>query len=199
MLRRGTRQDGSSVYRSPEGFGDVVRGVWFAPRHFFGRLDPEGSLLRPALFASSVLYLNLILDELLRVAWRLEFNYGFLYAALPGLAVALVLGPLLVAGFSMLVLTVLDGAPSRRKFGRVFRALGYATAIGLVLWIPYAPFVALPYGLYAATVAVKQVLSVSWRRAAIAALAPLGAVLLIVLLLAGPIGSYELLLSPPEE
>jgi hypothetical protein len=198
-MLRGTRQDGSSVYRSPESFGDVMRGVWLAPRRFFGRLDPEGSLLRPALFASSVLYLNLILDELLRVAWRLEFNYGFLYAALPGLAVALVLGPLLVAGLSMLVLTVLDGAPSRRKFGRVFRALGYATAIGLVLWIPYAPFVALPYGLYAATVAVKEVLSVSWRRAAIAALAPLGAVLLIVLLLAGPIGSYELLLSPPEE
>ena len=199
MLRRSTRQGVPQGYRSPEGFGDVVRGVWFAPRRFFGRLDPEGGLLRPALFASSVLYLNLILDELLRVAWRLEFNYGLLNAALPGLAVALVLGPLLVAGLSTLVLTVLDGAPSRRKFGPVFRALGYASAIGLVLWIPYAPFVALPYGLYIATVAVKEPLSAGWRRAAVAALAPLGAVLLIVLLLAGPTGAYELLLSPPGE
>ena len=155
--------------------------------------------MRPALFASSVLYLNIILDELLRVAWRLEFNYGLLNAALPGLALALVLGPLLVAGLSVLVLTVLDGTPSRRKFSRVFRALGYATAIGLVLWIPYASFVALPYGLYVAIVAVKETLSVSWRRAAVAALAPLGAVLLIVLLLAGPTGAYELLLSPPGE
>lgn len=176
-----------------------MRGVWFAPRRFFGRLDPEGGLLRPALFASSVLYLNLILNELLRVAWRLEFNYGLLNAALPGLAVALVLGPLLVAGLSALVLTVLDGAPSRRKFGPVFRALGYATAIGLVLWIPYAPFIALPYSFYIATVAVKEPLSVGWRRAAVAALAPLGAVLLIVLILAGPTGAYELLLSPPGE
>jgi hypothetical protein len=176
-----------------------VHGVWFAPGRFFGRLDPEGGPLRPALFASCVLYLNLILDELLRVAWRLEFNYGLLNAALPGLAVALVLGPLLVAGLSALVLTVLDGAPSRRKFSRMFRALGYVTVIGSVLWIPYAPFVALPYGLYVATVAVKETLLVSWRRAAVAALAPLGAVLLIVLLLAGPTGAYELLLSPPGE
>ncbi len=199
MLRRGTRQGGSSGYQSPEGFGDVVRGVWLAPGRFFGRLDPEGGLVRPALFASSVLYLNLILDELLRAVWRLEFNYGLLNAALPGLAVALVLGPLLVAGLSALVLTVLDGAPSRRKFGRVFRALGYATAIGLVLWIPYAPFIALPYGLYVATVAVKESLSISWRRAAVAALAPLGAVLLIVLLLAGPTEAYGLLVNPPGE
>jgi hypothetical protein len=199
VLRRGMRQGGPSGYQSPEGFGDVVRGVCLTPGGFFGRLDPEGSLVRPALFASSVLYLNLILDELLQAVWRLEFNYGLLDAALPGLSVALVLGPLLIAGLSALVLTVLDGAPSRRKFGPVFRALGYATAIGLVLWIPYAPFVALPYGLYVATFAVKEALSISWRRAAVAALAPLGAVLLIVLLLAGPTGAYELLLSPPGE
>lgn len=176
-----------------------MREVWLAPGRFFGRLDPEGGLVRPALFVSSVLYLNLIFDELLRAVWRFEFNYGLLNAALPGLAVALVLGPLLVAGLSTLVLTVLDGAPSRRKFGRVFRALGYATAIGLVLWIPYAPFVALPYGLYVATVAVKETLSISWRRAAVAALAPLGAVLLIVLLLAGPTEAYGLLVNPPGE
>ena len=199
MLRRDTRQGEPSGYRTPESFGDIVRGVWFAPRRFFGRLDPEGGLVRPALFASLVMYLNLIFDELLRVVWRLEFNYGFLYAALPGLAVALVLGPLLVAGLSALVLTILDGAPSRRKFGRVFRALGYATAIGLVLWVPYAPFIALPYGLYITTLAVKESLSISWRRAAVATLVPLGAVLLIVLLLAGPTGAYELLTSPPEE
>lgn len=199
MLRRGGRQGGPSGYHSPEGFKDVVRGVWLAPGRFFGRLDPEGGLVRPALFASSVLYLNLLFEELLRAVWQLEFNYGLLNAALPGLAVALVLGPLLVAGLSALVLTVLDGGPSRRKFGPVFRALGYATAIGLVLWIPYAPFIALPYGLYVATVAVKEALFISWRRAAVAALAPLGAALLIVLLLAGPTGAYELLISPPGE
>jgi len=199
VLRQGSSQGGPSGHHSPEGFGDVVRGVWLAPGRFFGRLDPEGGLVRPALFASSVLYLNLIFDELLRAVWRLEFNYGLLNAAFPGLAVALVLGPLLVAGLSTLVLTVLDGAPSRRKFGRMFRALGYATAIGLVLWIPYAPFVALPYSLYVATIAVKEALSISWRRAAIAALAPLGAVLLIVLLLAGPTEAYGLLVNPPGE
>ena len=199
MLRRGGRQNGSSGFHSPEGFGDVVRGVWFAPRRFFGKLDPDGGPFRPALFGTAVFYLNLLLGQLLRVAWNGEFNYGLLTAALPGLVVALILAPLLVLGLSALVLTILDGAPSRRKLGPVFRALGYTTAIGLVLWIPYAPFFALPYGLYVAPVAVKEVLFISWRRAAASTLVPLGAVLLILLLLTGPTEAYELLVNPPGE
>lgn len=134
----------------------------------------------------------------MRFVWRLEFNYGLLYAALPGFVVALVLAPLSVAGLSALVLTVLDGAPSRRKFAPVFRALGYATAIGIVLPLPYASLVALPYGLYVATVAIKEALFISWRRAATATLIPLGAVILILLLLAGP-DAYQLLVNPPGE
>jgi len=172
--------------------------VWLSPRKFFGRLDPDGGPVRPALFAASILYLNLLLGELLRFLWRLEFNYGLLYAALLGLVASLVLAPLLVAGLSALVLTILDGAPSRRKFGPVFRALGYATAIGFVLWIPFAPFVAIPYGLYIATIAVKEMLFISWRRAAASTLAPLGAAILILLLLAGP-EAYDLLVNPPGE
>jgi hypothetical protein len=194
MLRR----DEPSSPQSSEGFGYVLREVWLSPGKFFGRLDPDGGPVRPALFAATILYLNLLLGELLRFLWRLEFNYGVLYAALPGLVASLVLAPLLVAGLSALVLTILDGAPSRRKFGPVFRALGYATAIGVVLWIPFAPFVAIPYGLYVATVAVKEMLFISWRRAAASTLAPLGAAILILLLLAGP-EAYDLLVNPPGE
>ena len=198
-MRGGLSRGGPSGYRSPEGFGVVVSQVWFRPVGFFRGLDPEGGILWPALFASLVLYSDLLLGELLRALWRLEFNYGLLYAALPGLVVSLILTPLLVAGLSVLVLTVLDGAPTRRKFGPVFRALGYTTAIGLVLWIPYAPFFALPYGLYVATVAVKESLSISWKHAAAGTLAPLGAVLLILLLLTGFDDAYRLLLNPPGE
>jgi hypothetical protein len=176
-----------------------VRKVWLTPGHFFGRLDPEGGLLRPTLFASLVLYLNLLLEELLQEAWRLEFNYGLFNAALTGLVVALVLAPLLVLGLSLLVLTLLDGAPSRRKLSPAFRALCYATAIGLVFWIPYAPILALPYGLYVATVAIKEVLFTNWKRAAIATLVPLGAVLLIALLQIGLAEAYGLLVNPPGE
>jgi len=176
-----------------------VREVWLTPGKFFRRLDPEGGLLWPALFASFVLYLDLLLDEILQAVWRLEFNYGLLSAVLPGLVVSLILAPLLVAGLSALVLTVLDGAPSMRKFGPVFRALGYTTAIGLVLWIPYAPFFALPYGLYVATVAVKESLSISWKQAAAGTLVTLGAVLLILLLLTGFDEAYQLLINPPGE
>ena len=198
-MRGGVSRGGPSGHYSPEDFGDVVRQVWITPGKFFRRLDPEGGLLRPALFASLVLYLSLLSDELLRVVWRLEFNYGLLYAALPGLVVSLVLAPLLVAGLSVLVLTVLDGAPSWRKFGLVFRALGDTTAIGLMLWIPYAPLLALPYGLYVATVAVKEVLSIGWKHATSATLLPLGAVLLILFLLTGPDEAYQLLVNPPGE
>lgn len=194
MLRR----DEPSGPHSSEGFGYVLREVWLSPGKFFGRLDPDGGPVRPALFAATILYLNLLLGELLRFLWRLEFNYGLLYAALPGFVASLVLAPLLVAGLSALVLTILDGAPSRRKFGPVFRALGYATAIGFVLWIPFAPFVAIPYGLYVATVAVKEMLFISWKRAAASTLAPLGAAILILLLLAGP-EAYDLLVNPPGE
>ena len=199
-MPRGLRHRGGPPgHHSPEDFGDVVRGVWLTPGRFFGGLDPEGGLLRPAFFASLVLYLNLLLEELLQEAWRVEFNYGLLNAALPGLVVALVLAPLLVLGLSLLVLTILDGAPSRGKLGPLFRALSYATAIGLVLWIPYAPILALPYGLYVATVAVKEVLFTNWGRAAIATLVPLGAVLLIALLQIGLAEAYELLVNPPGE
>lgn len=194
-MRRGV----PSGHHSPEGFGEVLREVWLAPGKFFGSLNPEGAPIRPALFAAAVLYLNLLLEELLQAAWRVEFNYGLLNAALPGLVVSLVLAPLLVAGLSALVLTVLDGAPSRRKFGPVFRALGYATAIGVVLWIPFAPLVAVPYGVYVATVAVKEALLISWGRAVIGTLAPLGAVLLIILLLTGPDEAFRLLVNPPGE
>ena len=189
----------SSGYYSSEGFGDVLRGVWLTPGKFFRGLDPEGGLLKPALLAAAVLYLNLIFGELLRAAWLLEFNYGLLNAALPGLVVSLVMAPLLVAGLSALVLTILDGAPSRRKFRPVFRALGYATAVGFVFWIPYAPLLALPYGLYVATVAVKEMLFMSWKRAVASTLAPLGAVLLTLLLLTGPNEAYQLLINPPGE
>ena len=192
------RLDEPSGPHSSEGFRNVLREVWLSPRKFFGRLDPDGGPVRPALFATTILYLNLLLGELLRFLWRLEFNYGLLYAALPGLVASLVLAPLLVAGLSALVLTILDGAPSKRKFGPVFRTLGYATAIGFVLWIPFAPFVAIPYGLYVATVAVKEMLFISWRRAAASTLAPLGAAILILLLLAGP-EAYDLLVNPPGE
>ena len=186
-------------YYSSEGFGDVLRGVWLTPRKFFRRLDPEGGLVKPALLATAVLYLNLIFGELLRDVWLLEFNYGLLYAVLPGLVVSLILAPLLVAGLAALVLMVLDGSPSRRKFGPVFRALGYSTAIGLVFWIPYAPLVALPYGLYVSTVAVKEILFLTWKRAAASTLLPLAAVLLFMLLLSGPDGAYRLLINPPGE
>ena len=186
-------------YYSSEGVGDVLRGVWLTPGKFFRRLDPEGDLVRPALLATAVLYLNLIFGGLLRAAWLLEFNYGLLYAVLPGLVVSLILAPLLVAGLAALVLMVLDGAPSRRKFGPVFRALGYSAAIGLVFWVPYAPLVALPYGLYVSTVAVKEMLFLTWKRATASTLLPLAAVLLFMLLLSGPDGAYRLLINPPGE
>ena len=182
---------------SPEDFWGALKGVWFYPRRFFEQLDPEGGFFRPAIFASIVLYLDLLLDAALQAVWLREFNFAFIYAPFLGLVVALVLAPLLVAGLAVLVLVVLDGAPSRRSFGPVFRALAYASGIGAVLWIPYAPLLAIPYGAFVATVAIKETMHASWRRAAAGALIPLAAVLLILLLLTSPEEAFGYLLNPP--
>ena len=195
MFRR--RGPVESVHHSPEDFWGALRKIWFAPRRFFKGLDPEGGPIRPAIFASIILYLNLLFEAALQAVWLREFNYNLIYAPLVGLVVALVLAPLLVAGFAILVLVVLEGAPSRRSFGPIFRALGYATGIGFVLWVPYGPLLAIPYGAFVATIAVKETLNLDWRRAAAAALIPLGAVLLILLLLTGPSEAYGLLTNPP--
>ena len=193
MFRRHHRPVGAS----PENFWGALKGVWFAPRRFFERLDPGGGFFRPAIFASIVLYLDLLLEAALQVVWLREFNFALIYAPFLGLVVALVLAPLLVAGFTILVLVVLDGAPSRRSFGPVFRALAYASGIGAVLWIPYAPLLAIPYGAFVATVAIKETMHASWRRAAAGVLIPLAAVLLILLLLTSPEEAVGFLLNPP--
>jgi hypothetical protein len=175
------------VHHSPEDFWSALREIWFAPGRFFKMLDPGGGPIRPALFASLILYLNLLFEAVLQAVWLGEFNYALIYAPFLGLVVALVLAPLLVAGLTTLVLVVLEGAPSRPSFGPLFRALGYATGIGLVLSIPYGALVS--------TIAVKETLNIGWTRAAAAALIPLGAVLLIVLLLTGE--AVSLLVNPP--
>ena len=182
---------------SPESFGSAMREVWLAPGRFFSRLDPAGGPIRPTIFAVLVLFLNLLLDTALQAVWLQEFNLGLINAPLLGLVAALILTPLLLSGFSALVLVVLDGAPSRRNFGPTYRALGYASGIGLIAWIPYGPFLAIPYGAYVATVAVKNALGLTWGRAALATLIPLGALLLILLLLTGADEAYQFLLSPP--
>ena len=67
----------------------------------------------------------------------------------------------------------------------------------MVLWIPFAPLLAIPYGAYVATTAVKETMNVTPARAAAATLIPLGAVVLIILLLLGPSGAAGFLINPP--
>ena len=188
---------GLGYVASPEDFWSVLRGVWFSPGRFFRGLDPGGGIVRPVIFAALVLYLNLILEAVLQMIWLFEFNYGSIYAPFFGLVVAIVLAPLLVAGLSLLVMMVLGGGTlSRGDFVPLFRSLSYASAIGLVLWIPFAPLLAIPYGAYVATTAVKETMNVTPAQAAIATLIPLGAVVLIILLLLGP-SAAGFLINPP--
>ncbi|CAN5740559.1 MAG: hypothetical protein H0U91_14170 [Rubrobacter sp.] len=182
---------------SPEDFWGALRGVWLAPGEFFARLDPDAGFVRPTVFASMVFYLDLVLDAALQAVWVRDFNVGLVYALFLGLVVALVLAPLLVAGLAVLVQVIHTGGPSRRDFRPLYRHLAYATGIGIVLWIPFGPLLAIPYGAYVATRAVKTALDTDGRRSAAAALIPLVAVLLILLLLTGPSEAYELLINPP--
>src|ERR671911_188803 len=140
------------------------------------RLDPQGGVIRPAIFASVVLYLDLLLEAVLQMLWLREFNFGLVYAPFLGLVVAIVLAPLLIAGLVVLVLVILGGGTlSRGGFGSLFRSLGYASGIGFALWIPFVPLLTVPYGAFVATVAVKETLNISPARAAAATLIPLGA------------------------
>lgn len=198
MRRGGFRPDyGGAGRYSPEGFWDALREVWLAPGRFFRELDPGGGYVRPAIFVTLVVFLDLLLEAVLTAAWNMELQPSLIYAPLVALVVAVVLGPLLVAGLAALILVVLDGTPSRVRFGPMFRSLGYAAGVGIVLWIPFGPFLAIPYGAVVSTVAVKETLGVGWGRAAAATLIPLGAVLLILLLLTGVGDAYEILRNPP--
>jgi hypothetical protein len=182
---------------SPEDFWGALRGVWLAPGEFFARLDQDAGFIRPTVFAAMVLYLNLVLGEALQAVWIGEFNAGFIYVLFFGLVVSLILAPFLVSALAVLVQVIHSGAPSRRDFRPLYRHLSYATGIGIVLWIPFGPFLAIPYGAYVITRAVKAALNTDGRRAAAAALIPLAAVLAILLLLTGPTEAYELLKNPP--
>jgi hypothetical protein len=198
VARRGPRADEGYVRESSEDFWGALRGVWFDPIHFFRGLDPRGGVLRPAIFASVVLYLDLLLESVLQMLWLREFNYALIYAPFFGLVVAVVLAPLLVAGLAILVLVILGGGTlSRGGFVPLFRSLGYASGIGFALWIPFAPLLAIPYGVFVAIVAVRESTNVTWARAAAATLIPLGAVILTVLALLGPGEAADFLINPP--
>lgn len=181
---------------SPESLRDALREVWLAPGRFFSRLDPEGGIVRPTIFASLVLYLNLVLEAALQAVWIREFSLSLLYLPLLGLLVAVVLAPLLLAMLTALVLVVMDGAPSRARFSPVYRALGYSAGIGIIAWIPFGPLLAIPYGAYVATVAVQKMLGESRRKAAIGVLIPLLSLIFIVLLLVGQSEGFEVLINP---
>jgi len=181
---------------APEDFWGALRGVWLSPGEFFARLDPDAGFVRPTVFAAMVFYLNLVLGEALQAVWVREFNAGFLYVLFFGLVVSLMLAPFLVSALAVLVQVIHSGGPSRREFRPLYRHLAYATGIGIVLWLPFGPIVAIPYGAYVITTAVKTALGTDGRRAAAAALIPLVAVLLILLLLTGPSEAYELLRNP---
>ena len=198
MVRRDPRGDVGYSVESPEDFWGALRGVWFAPVRFFRGLDLQGGVIRPAIFASVVLYLDLLFEAVLQMLWLREFNYAMIYTPFLALVVAIVLAPLLIAGFAILVMVILGGGTlSRGSFFPLFRSLGYASGIGFALWIPFAPLLAVPYGAFVATVAVKETMNVTWARAAAATLIPLGAVILTVLALLGPGEATSFLVNPP--
>jgi hypothetical protein len=84
---------------APEDFWGALRGVWLAPGEFFARLDPDAGFVRPTVFASMVLYLNLVLESALQALWIGDLNLGLVYALFFGLVVSLMLAPFLVSAW----------------------------------------------------------------------------------------------------
>ncbi|MGI8650631.1 MAG: YIP1 family protein [Rubrobacter sp.] len=181
---------------SSESFRDALKEVWLAPGRFFSHLDPEGGMVRPTIFASLILYLNFVLEAALQAVWLREFSVSLLYLPVLGLLVAVILTPILLAMLALLVLVVMDGGPSRARFAPVYSALGYSAGIGIIAWIPFGPLVAIPYGAYVATVAVRETLGEDWRKATIGVLVPLLSLIFIILLLVGQAEGFEVLINP---
>ncbi len=68
----------------------------------------------------------------------------------------------------------------------------------MVIWVPLGPILATVCGAYAATIAVREALNESWNRAAAAALIPLGAVIVILLLFTGFDEAATFFFNPPD-
>jgi len=134
-------------------FIDVAKAVLLTPKVFFSVMVRQGAFTHPVTFLVSCVLVHTFLAGLIHRAEGLVFQN-------------LVMGithPFLTAGIFFLILTRLFHSPC--TYGATFRINAYASAVGLVTWIPVAgPFFEL-YRLYILVVGLRTIYEIKTSRA----------------------------------
>jgi hypothetical protein len=136
-------------------FIDVAKAVLLNPKVFFSAMVRQGTFTHPVTFLVSCVTVHTFLADLIHRSEGLVFQN-------------LVMGitnPFLTAGIFFLILTRLFDSPG--TYGATFRINAYASAVGLVTWIPVVgPFLEL-YRLYILVVGLRTIYEIKTSRAVI--------------------------------
>jgi hypothetical protein len=181
---------------------DVVRRVVARPAEFFSGIPRRGNFLAPLVFALVCAVISAILGGLLRFAWRSEAlggvrfegeGLGFLefLATVLWAPIGSTIGLLIVAGIAHLLVMIFVGERSS-GFEATFRVACYAAVTNLVNWIPFVGGLLALYGLYLAVVGIRQMHATTTSKAALVVLLPIGAIVLLALVVFLVAGAFIL-------
>jgi hypothetical protein len=183
-------------------FVDVVRRVVASPAEFFSGIRRRGNFLAPLVFALICALISAILGGVLRLAWRSEAlggvrfegeGLGFLgfLGAVLWAPIGSTIGLLIVAGVAHLLVMLFVG-DRNSGFDSTFRVACYAAVTNLVNWIPFVGGLLALYGLYLAVVGIREMHATTTGKAALVVLLPIGAILLLTLVVFLVAGAFIL-------
>ncbi|MGH7822235.1 MAG: YIP1 family protein [Candidatus Binatia bacterium] len=138
---------------------EVWKRVVLEPRAFFGALPAAGGLQPPLAFAAISLFVGGV--------GVLLFGGG-----LKGLVALVVLGLIrLFVGAAIVTLIAQSLFQGQGDYESTFRALGYATAIAVLIGVPFVQYFAALYGAFLLIVAIERAHSFDAVRASLTLLA----------------------------
>lgn len=183
-------------------FVDVVRRVVTTPAEFFSGIPGRGNYLAPLVFALICALVSAVLGGLLRLAWRSEAVGGVrfegeglglleFFGAILWVPIGSTIGLFVVAGIAHLLVMLFVGN-ANSGFEATFRVACYAAVTNLVNWIPFIGGLLALYGFYLAVVGIREVHSTTTGKAALVVLLPIGAILLLVLVVFLVAGAFIL-------
>lgn len=138
-------------------FFDVAKAVLITPKVFFATMTRQGPFTNPFTFLFGCVVVHTLLAGLLH---RVPGPNLFIQNLFMGITL-----PFLTAGIFFLILTRLFNSPG--TYEATFRLNAYASAVGLVTWIPVAGIFIELYRLYILVVALRAVYAIKTSRAVI--------------------------------
>ncbi len=139
----------------PGSFFDVAKAVLIAPKDFFSNMTRHGNMANPIIFLFGCVGVHTLLAR--------PFHHIpglFLNNVLMGVIV-----PFLTSGLFFLILTRLFHC--RGTYEATFRMNAYASAVGLLTWIPVAGIFLEFYRLYVIIIGLRTIYAIKTSRAII--------------------------------